>query len=322
MSKYRSNLPQLGSKLFLTDGGLETTLIFQNRLELPHFAAFDLMRTIDGQKALRDYFDRYANIAKEGDYGFILESPTWRASADWGDKLGYSAEALADVNKDCVALLADLRRKHEAKDFLIVVSGCVGPRRDGYRPGELMGTNEARAYHAAQIAALRDGGADMITAITMTNIPEAVGITKAAREAGMPVAISFTVEADGKLPTGDTLAEAIQAVDRQTDSGPAYYMINCAHPAHFADVLAEGGCWLKRLRGLRAHVSRRSHATLEAAPNVDAGDPMELAAQYRDLLRRHGQITVLGGCCGTDHRHIGEIASACRPHINMLPEHA
>jgi S-methylmethionine-dependent homocysteine/selenocysteine methylase len=312
MSKYRSNLPQLGKKVFLTDGGLETTLIFHEGIDLPHFAAFDLMRTTEGQSTLRAYFEGYIQIAEKAGYGFILESPTWRASADWGQKLGYSSEELAAANTASIALLADLRREYEKPSFPIVVSGCVGPRGDGYDPGQLMSAEEAQHYHAEQIAALRDGGADMICAITMTNVPEAVGVTKAARQAGMPVAISFTLETDGKLPTGDTLGEAVQAVDQATGSGPAYYMINCAHPTHFAEILAEGGAWLKWLRGVRANASKRSHAELDAAPDLDAGDPAELGREYGELLRQHGQITVLGGCCGTDHRHIGEIASACR----------
>jgi homocysteine S-methyltransferase len=312
MSTYRKALPQLGGTMFLTDGGLETTLVFLEGVELPYFAAFDLMRTESGQKLLLKYFQSYIAIAKARGYGFILESPTWRASADWGAKLGYSEAELAAANTDSVAMLIDLRDQHETPAMPTVVSGCVGPRGDGYDPDRIMTPMEARDYHAAQIRALKAGGADMITAITMTNIPEAIGVADAARQAGMPVAISFTLETDGKLPTGDALSDAIRAVDEATDSAPAYYMINCAHPVHFAGMLAEGGDWLARLRGLRANASTRSHAELDAAPDLDAGNPVELGGQYADLIRRHGQITVLGGCCGTDHRHVGQIAHACR----------
>ena len=312
MSKYRARLPQLGGKSFLTDGGLETTLVFHKGMDLPYFAAFDLIRSAEGRTTLREYFEGYIPIAQAGGYGFILEAPTWRASADWGQKLGYSQAELAAANHASIALLEALRAKFETGGFPIVVSGCVGPRGDGYDPGQVMTPDAAQTYHAGQIAALRDGGADLITAITMTNIPEAIGITRAARLADMPVAISFTLETDGILPTGESLKDAVKAVDRATGSAPAYYMINCAHPTHFTDMLAEGGAWLKRLRGLRANASKRSHAELDSAADLDAGDPLELGGEYRDLIRRHSQITILGGCCGTDHRHIEAIAAACR----------
>jgi len=312
MSKYRAALPQLGAYPFLSDGGLETTLVFHEGIDLPYFAAFDLMRTIEGQKTLLAYYERYIAIAKAEGYGFILESATWRASADWGGKLGLSRGELAKINRAAVAMLNDLRDAHETESSPIVVSGCIGPRGDGYDPGALMSADRAEAYHAEQIATLRDGGADMIAGHTMTNIPEAIGIANAARWAGLPSAISFTLETDGRLPTGDTLRSAIEAVDEASGAVPAYYMINCAHPTHFADMLAEGGDWLKRLQGLRANASRRSHAELDEAADLDAGDPAELGSQYGELLRRHGHIRVLGGCCGTDHRHIGEIAQHCR----------
>jgi homocysteine S-methyltransferase len=192
------------------------------------------------------------------------------------------------------------------------VSGCIGPRGDGYDPGKLMTPDEAAAYHAGQIGWLDEAGADMIAAVTITNIPEAIGIARAAKERGAPLAMSFTLETDGRLPTGDAMGKAVETVDEATGGAPAYYMINCAHPTHFAGTLAEGGAWLKRLRGIRANASKRSHAELDAAPDLDDGNPAELGAEYRALLSQHGQITVLGGCCGTDHRHVEAISHACK----------
>jgi homocysteine S-methyltransferase len=314
MSKYRANLPQLRDRLFLTDGGLETTLIFHNGVELPSFAAFDLMRTQEGRAMIRAYMERYISIARRDGLGFVLEGPTWRASPDWGEKLGYSPEALKAVNVEAVEMLADLRAAHESPESPMVVSGCIGPRGDGYDPGCIMTAEEAEAYHAVQIGWLAEAGADMIGALTITNIPEAIGIARAAQKSGLPVMISFTLETDGKLPAGDTLRAAVEAVDEATGNAPAYYMINCAHPTHFAGMLAEGGAWLKRLRGLRANASKRSHAELDSAPDLDDGNPAELGGEYRDLLRRHGQLTILGGCCGTDHRHIEAISHACVHH--------
>ncbi len=312
MSKYRSRLPQLDGGLFLTDGGLETCLIFHNGIDLPHFAAFDLLHTIEGKAILRRYYQRYIALARENGAGFILESPTWRSSPDWGARLGYSDPALAAINREAIELMRELRDAHETAAMPMVISACVGPRGDGYDPGQMMSAAEAEAYHARQIGLFWDTAADLVTAMTLTNTSEAVGITRAAQAAGLPVVISFTLETDGRLPTGEALGEAIAAVDDATGAGPAYYMINCAHPDHFADTLAAGGGWLGRLRGLRANASRRSHAELNDSADLDDGDPVELGGQYRALRRRHGHITVLGGCCGTDHRHVGQIGTACR----------
>jgi S-methylmethionine-dependent homocysteine/selenocysteine methylase len=313
MPKYRSNLPLLSGKLFLTDGGLETTLIFHDGIELPHFAAFDLLKTLEGVQTLRRYYARHAAIAEANGLGFILESPTWRASADWGEKLGYSAADLAAINRRAIALMVDLREGCESPGSPMVISGCVGPRGDGYDPGRTMSADEAEAYHTAQIGTFATSEADLVTAITMTNAEEAIGIARAAARARMPVAISFTLETDGRLPTGQNLNEAIATVDTATGAAPLYYMINCAHPTHFAHVLASGEPWLERVHGLRANASKRSHAELDAAPEIDAGDPIELGAEYRALLRRLPRINVLGGCCGTDHRHVQAICAACVP---------
>jgi S-methylmethionine-dependent homocysteine/selenocysteine methylase len=310
MSKYRKHLPQLSGGLFLTDGGIETTLIFHDGYELPHFAAFHLLRESKGREALLGYYQRYVAIAKADGVGFILESPTWRASTDWGDKLGYTHAEIRAANGDAIHLMLDLRTRHETANTPIVVSGCVGPRGDGYDPGQGMTAEEAEAYHAHQIGALAE--ADMVTAITMTNANEAVGITRAAAKAGMPVAIAFTLETDGRLPTRQSLADAIKEVDAATAGTPVYYMINCAHPTHFEHLLSAQEEWTTRIRGIRANASRRSHQELNDAPDLDAGDPIELGGQYRDLLRQHPQINVLGGCCGTDHRHVECISLACR----------
>jgi S-methylmethionine-dependent homocysteine/selenocysteine methylase len=311
MAKYRHSLPQLKGGLFLTDGGIETTLIFHEGLDLPYFAAFDLLKDQSGQAALRRYYSSHASIARNRDCGFILESATWRASIDWGAKLGYREADMAEVNRQAVALLDDLRRLFESERSPMVISGCVGPRGDGYRVENAMTAEAAQAYHAKQVDVFALTSADMVTAITMTYAEEAIGVTKAAQAVGMPVAISFTVETDGRLPSGQSLKDAIQAVDAATGKGPAYYMINCAHPDHFEDALKAGEGWVKRIRGLRANASRMSHAELDEATVLDDGNPTELGRQYRDLRTRLPQITVMGGCCGTDHRHIEAICHAC-----------
>ena len=311
MGRYRSALPQLAGDLFLTDGGIETTLIFHDGLDLPYFAAFDLLKRDEGREALWRYYRSHASLARDHGLGFVLESATWRASRDWGDKLGYSREALARTNRQAIEMLEGIRKEYESKDTRMVISGCVGPRGDGYDPARVMSEEEAERYHAEQIRVFAETAADMVTAITMTNVPEAIGVARAARAAGMPVVISFTVETDGRLPTGDRLKDAIERVDAATGEGPAYYMINCAHPTHFDGTLATGEPWVKRLRGLRANASTKSHAELDEAKELDDGNPVELGAQYRALKDRLPDLVVLGGCCGTDQRHIAAIASAC-----------
>jgi homocysteine S-methyltransferase len=301
-------LPQLsGDRLFITDGGLETTLIFHLGLELPDFAAFDLLRDETGADALRRYYEPYLEIAREHGAGIVLDSATWRANRDWGERLGYSPEELAEANRRAVALIEELRAS--APDVPAVLDGVVGPRGDGYVVGETMTAYEAEAYHAEQIGTFGSTAADMVSAITMTYVDEAIGIARAAQAAGLPAAISFTVETDGRLPSGQPLGEAIEQVDAETDSAPAYFMVNCAHPTHFEGVLE--GTWLARVGGLRANASRMSHEELDASEELDEGDPDDLAAEYRALRERLPNVAVLGGCCGTDDRHVAAIAAAC-----------
>jgi S-methylmethionine-dependent homocysteine/selenocysteine methylase len=311
-AKYRARLPQLSpDRVFLTDGGMETTLIFHEGLDLPLFMAFPLLNEPAGAAKIRDYYRRYCRMAQDAGLGFVLESPTWRANADWAARVGYSAAALATVNRKAIALMEEMRAEFETPRSPMPISGNIGPRGDGYVPDKMMSAPEAEDYHAAQIAVFRDTAADMVSAFTLNYANEAIGVARAAKAAGMPVVISFTVETDGRLPTGQTLKDAIAEVDTESGGAPAYYMINCAHPTHFADAMATGGLWMKRLRGLRANASKRSHAELNEALDLDAGDPHELGAQYRKLVERFPHITVVGGCCGTDDRHIACIGAAC-----------
>ena len=307
----RQHLPQLEHRPFLTDSGLETTLIFNEGVDLPLFAAFVLLETADGRQRLRRYFERHADIARQAMVGFIAEAPTWRANPDWARRLGYDSHSLDAINKSAITLLADLRDRDGRGRGEYVISGCIGPRGDGYDASAKTSAEEAERYHAEQIASFTPTDADLVCALTLTNTEEAIGITRASQNAGMPVVISFTVETDGRIPSGKPLGDAILEVDAATDRGPAYYMINCAHPTHFRSVLEDGQGWLGRLRGIRANASRRSHAELDAASELDDGDPHELGSEYASLVARFPELTILGGCCGTDERHIEQIARAC-----------
>jgi len=307
MTRSRDTLPQLGSELFLTDSGLETDLIYHHGVDLPEFAAFPLLDDEAGIGRLRSYFAGHAAIAARADVGFILESATWRANADWGARLGYDADALDRVNRKAIDLLVEVRADGQAHRPS-PISGCIGPRDDGYAAAALMTADAARAYHRPQIATFADTQADLVTAMTLTYPDEAIGIAQAAREVGMPVVLSFTVETDGNLPDGRPLVAAIEMVDDATDGYPAYYMINCAHPAHFATILDPGAGWTGRIKAIRANASSKSHAELDAASDLDSGDPVVFGREHVDLRSRFPHITILGGCCGTDLRHIEQIA--------------
>jgi S-methylmethionine-dependent homocysteine/selenocysteine methylase len=306
-----SLLPHQTDRPFVTDGGLETTLVFHEKIELPCFAAFDLLKTPDGRETLHEYYRTYAKLAREYGAGFILESPTWRANPDWAKKLGYTDATLIESNRDAIALMHEVRAEFETSVTPVVISGCVGPRGDGYQPSALMSAREAANYHSPQIRTYRDAGVDLITAVTLNYVEEAIGVADAAAALGIPAVISFTTETDGKLPTGQSLGQAIEIVDATASVTPAYYMINCAHPTHFRDVLPDAAPWLERIRGLRANASCRSHAELDESPDLDAGNPEELAGQYHNLRQKLSNLHIFGGCCGTDHRHVDAICHTC-----------
>ena len=311
MSKYRKSLPQLADRVFLTDGGLETTLIFQDGLDLPYFASFPLIDTEDGRRQLESYYGGYVDIALKARTGFMLDTATWRANPDWGAKLGYTGPRLDAVNRGSVEHLIQLRDRYEAPETPMVVSGAIGPRGDGYVASAIMTADEARAYHLPQIRSFVAAGADMATAFTLNYVEEAIGVALAAKSEDLPVALSFTLETDGLLPDGTRLRDAILDVDGATNAYPAYYMINCAHPTHFAHVLQTDEPWVKRIRGIRGNASTRSHAELDSAPDLDSGDPVDFGRRYSGLRGRQAQLTILGGCCGTDCRHVEQISYSC-----------
>lgn len=311
MTKSKIIFPHESANLFLTDGGLETTLVFLEGFTLPYFAAFDLLKDEKGYNAIKCYYRRYLKIAKDFKAGFILESPTWRANPDWIEKIGYPISAVAEINEKAVQLMVDLKCEFENEINSIIISGCVGPRGDGYIPDNTMTAEEAEKYHSAQIEAFSHTPVDMISAITMNYVEEAVGIARAASAFNLPVVISFTVETNGKLPTGMSIKEAIDQVDENVKESPLYFMINCAHPTHFKNELHNGQNeqWTRRIKGIRANASCKSHAELDEATELDRGNPHELGDEYKKLKHTFNQLNVFGGCCGTDEEHVLEIAN-------------
>lgn len=302
-----ARLPQLHGQRFVTDGGMETDLIFHHGVDLPHFAAFPLVERAEGRALLEGYYVDYERIARGADAGLMLESPTWRANPDWGDRLGYSTRSLNEINRAAIEMLAQLQKVYASTIAEVIVSGMVGPRGDGYRPDAPVDPNEAAEYHRPQLEAFADAGADMATAYTLTDVGEAIGIVRAARDVGLPVAISFTVETDGRLPGGTSLAQAISEVDEA--GPPEYFLVNCAHPTHIASGLAHPGPWRKRILGIRANASIKSHAELDEATELDEGDPRALAAAQHQLNDALPNLSIVGGCCGTDARHVATLWS-------------
>ena len=293
------------TELLLTDAGLETVLLFHEGMDLPHFAAFPLVETDEGRTALRRYYEPFVQLADERGVGLVLSTPTWRANPDWGALLGYDGERLDAVNRAAVSFLEELRAGRDS----VIVEGCIGPRGDGYRPTSRRPADEAERYHAPQLRAFAECGCPRASALTLTYIEEAVGIVRAAAAAGVPIVIGFTVETDGRLPSGVSIEEAIAAVDEATDGRALGFMINCAHPTHFVDALPEGGV-RERIHGLRANASTKSHEELDASETLDSGDPDDLAARYVGLRAQLPSLQVLGGCCGTDIRHVTAICNA------------
>ena len=298
--------------LLLADGGLETWLVYHEGVELPHFAAFDLLRRPAGRAILERYYRAFAELGAREGVGVILETATWRASADWGARLGYDAGQLEALHHELVDLLSRVRASFEPGPAPILVAGCMGPRSDAYAPTIRMTVEEAAAYHAAQIATFAATPVDLVVASTLGYVEEAVGIALAAVSLPVPLVLSFTVETDGRLPSGQRVGAAIEQVDEATGGRVAYYMINCAYPSHVARGLEPDAPWLPRLRGLRANASAKSHAELDAATEVDAGDVDELAAGFAALRTMWPTLTVVGGCCGTDRRHVERIVRAMR----------
>jgi S-methylmethionine-dependent homocysteine/selenocysteine methylase len=297
-------------EVFLTDGGLETTLIFERGLDLPAFASFPLVDRPEGIEELRRYYDPYLALAAERDLGFVIETPTWRASSRWAGELGVEPDRLEELNRQAVGLVREIRDRHAGEVDPILVSGNIGPMDDGYHPSRQVSVEEAEAYHGDQIRTFADAGVDLVTAMTITSAEEGVGIVRAATDSGVPVVISYTVETDGRLPSGESLGDAIERTDELTGAGPVHYMINCAHPTHFDDAVAGGGGWRDRVRGLRCNASMMSHEELDEAEELDDGDPADFGRRQADLRHSLPRVSVLGGCCGTDERHVAELRDA------------
>ena len=292
---------------YLNDGGIETDLIFNRGFELPLFSSFVLLKDQQGRVALEAYFGEYLDLAEAEGRGFLLDTATWRANAGWGPKLGLNLAGLRDINLQAVQFAQAIKAGRRG-NVPILINGIIGPCGDGYAPHQLFTPDEAEDLHRPQMQALAECGVDLVTAMTMTHPGEAIGVIRSAQAAGLRVAVSFTLETDGRLPVGTPLGDVIREVDAATGGAAVYFGINCAHPTHFLDQLA--GDWTKRIGVVRANASRQSHAELDDATTLDDGDPKEFAPLYEGLAARLPSLRVVGGCCGTDCRHVHAMAQS------------
>jgi homocysteine S-methyltransferase len=304
MAKYRIALPTLREGIFVSYTGIETDLIFNRGIDLPGFASYPLLETEEGRDMLFGYYSQLIDMAKQKGVGVLLESLTWVANRDRGAAIGHNPSSLKKFNIAAIDLIARVRE--EKGDLPTLLSAQVGPRDDGYAPTERMTADEAETYHSEQMETISKTEADMVGAFTLCYPEEAIGIVRAGERFEIPVVIAFTVETDGRLPTGMPLKQAIESVDGATDGGAAYFLINCAHPDHFSDVLVDGQ-WIQRLRGVVANASRCSHAELDKSEELDEGDPQELGELVGAICKKFPHFTIVGGCCGTDMRHLRKI---------------
>jgi len=300
--------PRLEGKFYLTEGGTETEILYKWGFELPEFAMFPLLDNPEADAVIRNMYRRYFDVAQAHDTGLVIIGHDYRASPDWGAKLGYSPEQLAQMQHRVIRFLADMRAEYEGRVTDVYIAGCIGPRGDAYGSGDAITATQAEEYHSVQIATLKETEADMAIALTFNNVPEAVGVIRAAETLGMPIGVSLTLTTEGRLRSGPSLREAVEAIDEETGGAAAWFGTNCAHPLEFTPALADAGPWLERLRYVRPNAVKMEQIALCKLGHLEDGDPVELGQQMGAVARRHPHLDILGGCCGTDERHLGEIA--------------
>lgn len=299
-------LPQLNGRLMTSAAGFETWLQYVDGFKLRHFCAFELLNDPRGVSCLRDYHRTVVEAAVANGFGVINEGLHYRASRDWGELIGFSREALEEINIRGIEFYREFVREYDSPETPMLVGGAIGPRGDAYNIGRTPDAAESEDYHAEQIATFRKAGADLVTAMTFSSVEEAIGVARAAKAAELPVVVSFFVARGGRLRGGETLEEAISRVDEASDGAPAYYMVNCTYPTEFEPGLTAGD-WTQRLGGFLPNAVAMETLDLCKLGHLEDGDPVELGGQMGSLARRYPHVRVWGGCCGTDGRHIGQI---------------
>jgi homocysteine S-methyltransferase len=298
--------PQSDDLIYLTEGGFETELMYLHGFELPCFAAFHLLDSTKGYQAVRDLYARVCDVAAAESTGLLLGWLNYRASPDWGAKLGLSPEALRAATLRSIAMLADLRKSYAGQVPHFAISDAIGPRGDAYGTGGAITEAEAEDYHSVQLETLKHSDVDVIWAATQNNVPEVIGMARAARALGLEIAVAWSLNAESRLSSGPTLAEAITRTDAAVPGVVAWHSLTCSHPLEFTPALTPGP-WTDRLRCIRPNAAAMDKIALCKLGHLEDGDPVELGRQMGDVARRYPAMDIWGGCCGTDHRHLSEI---------------
>lgn len=319
MTTARTLFPRRDGLLYLTEGGTETEIIYRHGHGLREFAMFELMDRPAALADLGDMYRRYLDAAARHGFGALMAGFDYRASPDWGKKLGYSRAGLEEVQHRCIAFLRDAAAPYRQELPDVAICGCVGPRGDAYALNRTITAEEAEDYHSVQIATLKDCGVDLVWAATINNVPEAVGISRAAARAGLPLNLSFTLTETHRLRSGPSLREAIARTDAEAGAArPDSYGVNCSHPVEFEPAL-EPGDWLRRIRSLRPNAARMEKVALCKLGHIEEGDPEELGREMGALARRLPAVDIWGGCCGTWDRHLDRIARQVRAAREEVP---
>lgn len=297
---------------YLTEGGQETEIMYRHGHKLPDFAMYPLFARPQAMADVRDMYRRYLETAVRHGFVALMGGLDYRASPDWASKLGFDAQALADVQLRCIDLLREFAKPFEPELPDVLIVGIVGPRGDAYSLNRTITAAEAEDYHSTQLATLKRAGVDLVSAMTFNNTEEAIGVARAAAGLGLPLAISFTLDSTSRLKSGPTVRQAITTVDAATgDARPDFYGINCSHPHEFTPAL-EPGDWMQRVRSFRPNAAMMEKQQLCQIGHLVDGDPQELGAQMGALARRYPHIDVWGGCCGTWDAHLDAIAMNVR----------
>ncbi|PTU32273.1 homocysteine S-methyltransferase family protein [Stenotrophobium rhamnosiphilum] len=309
----RTDFPkQKAGVLYMTEGGQETEIMFKFGHDLPQFAMYSLLDKPQALAELKAMYCRYLDASAKHGFVALMGGLDYRASPDWGSLLGYSREALAETQHRCIDFLRDVAKPYVDQLPGISYVGIVGPRGDAYSLNQTITAESAEDYHSVQLETLSKAGVDLVSAMTFNNIPEAVGLSRAAARVGLPLALSFTLDSTCCLKSGPSLKEAIEAVDTQAgDAKPTFYGINCSHPFEFEPAI-EPGAWFQRVRSLRPNAAKMDKISLCQLGHLEEGDPKELGELMGDIAKRYPHIDIWGGCCGTWETHLDEIARNVR----------
>lgn len=303
---------QQNGRFYLSEGGTETELMYKYGFELPQFALYPLLNNHDATSTMRGMFRSYLDVVARNEMNALMGGLDYRASPDWGKLLGYSPAGLAEANHQSIDFLRELAAEYVSDINEILIQGLIGPRGDAYERNTKITVNEAEDYHSVQLNTLKDANVDLALAITFNNVPESIGVARAAVKLGVPLAISLTLDTHSRLNSGPSLEEAITRIDAETGQSPEFYLINCSHPLEYEPAITPGN-WINRIRGVRPNASKMDKISLCKIGHLEDGDPEELGNLCGGLARRYPHMDIWGGCCGTWDTHIHEIAKNIYP---------